>query len=986
MAHTASTIAMQLVAMLGVRPNVSGAVAYLDDGEIQYVSGRNLVRYDIESRAQRILQGTPELAGISAVATSGNRKLSAYAECAPDAAPVIVVYEWSTRRRKRTITGLDCGSAPVTHLAFTADCKHLVVQTGAPEWTLYYIALERGATARVLATHRNVAPSNKTISSVDCHPTDSTLIALTGRGFFKLLRLADDALKPIQVNLRRDPTHFTCHAWLPDDRLVLGAMNGELWLLEGGEFKRVIADAGAAALSAGSGGGLPASAGGSSVPTGATKPVSALLPFSKGFLAGCDGGLIKVLERSEDPRSQYKHTKTFAIGSDDTSCVVGLSLSPNDDDVAIMTAAGQVHGFKLSSHELYKPGDVLFRPLISPFHTHPAHLAALASGSTVTTAPEPEAALEAPPPASASTLRRSSLVGGLPASAPGGGAALSAAAAAANAAALDPLSQPNYGLTGIDVCVRKSTFITSAADRTVRVWNYAPHQGSDGMAGGGGSGGRFGGGKDGVDGASAGITATPALELVQRFPETPGCVSLHPSGFHALVGFESSLQLMNVLMDGLRAFKEFPIRNCGEAHFSYTGGMFGAVNGNTISVFGTYTCAPIVSLRAHADKVVAFAWSRDDRFIVSVSRDGVVIRHAVVVPNATSSSGSGSVPPSAGTVGLGGLTGAPSSAGGERPALVAGKAVNSYELKDLTPLAISTGANESGREVLISGILSRGGVARPVMRLVDMAASMAKDAVKADVNLGSQVVRGIECAVPSRILLAGMGASVERARPAASGPSLQPSASSAAADAPRLQERSRTVGGVMFAPGSTAGGSGAADDSSPLGGLHGSAILAATVGGSSGPAPAESSAAAPAAGLLAPDSAGSLRAYRLPPAADYVELVCHAGPVTRMAMLPNSRALITVGGDGSIALVAVNDLRPKSTGPTGGAGGSLALSSAGVGAGGASSLMEDGLPFADEILVTRADLEEVRKEKSDLEVRKDRGGRLAPALSAGMEV
>lgn len=52
----------------------------------------------------------------------------------------------------------------------------------------------------------------------------------------------------------------------------------------------------------------------------------------------------------------------------------------------------------------------------------------------------------------------------------------------------------------------------------------------------------------------------PQLDLVQRFPETPNCVAMHPTGLQVLVGFETSLQLMNVLMDSLRLFKEFPIR------------------------------------------------------------------------------------------------------------------------------------------------------------------------------------------------------------------------------------------------------------------------------------------------------------------------------------------------------------------------------------------------------------------------------------------
>jgi WD40 repeat protein len=138
--------------------------------------------------------------------------------------------------------------------------------------------------------------------------------------------------------------------------------------------------------------------------------------------------------------------------------------------------------------------------------------------------------------------------------------------------------------------------------------------------------------------------------LLQRFGEVPSCIALHPTGLTVVVGFESALQLMNVLMDSMRLYKEFPIRvsrlhvawnlhslrkgfiwflqNCAEVRFSHGGSMFAAVSNTAISVYGTYTCALVATLRGHADKVVSFVWSRDDRHIVSIGRDGLVVRFA----------------------------------------------------------------------------------------------------------------------------------------------------------------------------------------------------------------------------------------------------------------------------------------------------------------------------------------------------------------------
>jgi hypothetical protein len=102
----------------------------------------------------------------------------------------------------------------------------MVAQGGGPEWICHYIALERGSAARVVATLRNVTVPGKPVSQVDIHPLDPTLVAISGRGFLRFVRLMDDTLRAVQLNLRRDPGMFTCHCWLPDDRMVLGTVTG----------------------------------------------------------------------------------------------------------------------------------------------------------------------------------------------------------------------------------------------------------------------------------------------------------------------------------------------------------------------------------------------------------------------------------------------------------------------------------------------------------------------------------------------------------------------------------------------------------------------------------------------------------------------------------------------------------------------------------------------------------------------------------------
>ena len=68
----------QLHCMLGLRVGVPGALTYLDETDVQFISGRNLVRFDIDTRTQKIQSGTNDSAGITAVAVTTNRRYVIY--------------------------------------------------------------------------------------------------------------------------------------------------------------------------------------------------------------------------------------------------------------------------------------------------------------------------------------------------------------------------------------------------------------------------------------------------------------------------------------------------------------------------------------------------------------------------------------------------------------------------------------------------------------------------------------------------------------------------------------------------------------------------------------------------------------------------------------------------------------------------------------------------------------------------------------------
>jgi len=99
------------------------------------------------------------------------------------------------------------------------------------------------------------------------------------------------------------------------------------------------------------------------------------------------------------------------------------------------------------------------------------------------------------------------------------------------------------------------------------------------------------------------------------------------------------------------------------------------------------------------------------------------------------------------------------------------------------------------------------------------------------------------------------------------------------------------------------------------------------------------------AGVAEPEEPGAIRAYGFPPQAhEYTEYQTHAGPVTRMCVTHDDGTIFTTGEDGTLYIYEV---RRKDKGTR--------------------RDKEGALPFADEILVTKAFLEEKQAALLDFE-------------------
>ena len=94
--------------MFGFRADVADNVAYTEDGAVAYPAGHNVVLYSADTKTQRLIPGTLESEGITALCVSGNKKLLAVAERSEKA--MITVYDLQTLKRRKVLMGSDAGS------------------------------------------------------------------------------------------------------------------------------------------------------------------------------------------------------------------------------------------------------------------------------------------------------------------------------------------------------------------------------------------------------------------------------------------------------------------------------------------------------------------------------------------------------------------------------------------------------------------------------------------------------------------------------------------------------------------------------------------------------------------------------------------------------------------------------------------------------------------------------------------------------------
>eukprot|EP00929_Paragymnodinium_shiwhaense_P023266 TRINITY_DN1460_c0_g2_i1.p1 TRINITY_DN1460_c0_g2~~TRINITY_DN1460_c0_g2_i1.p1 ORF type:complete len:1226 (+),score=432.73 TRINITY_DN1460_c0_g2_i1:97-3774(+) len=352
-------ITLQHRHVFGIKADVKNNVHYVEETQIIYPAGTNTVLWQADQKQQKFFQGSPGVDGITCLAVNSTKRYMAVAEkntgnaiedkdtsCA-----MVTIFDLVTTKKRRTLANPECDAPEFVSVAFSADNKFLLTQTGPSpsgkhDWTLMYWMWDK---ARLVASLKVSNAQNAPVRECSFNPMDSSIVTVVGDGIFKFFQLKE-GLKQLPVQAPK-LANFLCHSWLSDDKLLVCCESGELMLYDNaGEL-----------VSA-------------KLQSSPSEPRSAtcVLTFSKGFITGGDDGYIRVFEKSEDPKELYKRTKAIQIEGGASTCVRSLALSPSEEVLAVATSKAQLLQLSLLGQDLLKAEEApVFEPVLTPFHTGP---------------------------------------------------------------------------------------------------------------------------------------------------------------------------------------------------------------------------------------------------------------------------------------------------------------------------------------------------------------------------------------------------------------------------------------------------------------------------------------------------------------------------------------------------------------------------------------------------------------------------------------
>ncbi|XP_043941309.1 cilia- and flagella-associated protein 57 [Protopterus annectens] len=357
--------------IFGLRSGVTNNICYVDEQTIIFPSGNNCVKYNIDQKWQKFIQGSEKSLGMQALAISPNHRYLAVAEKGSDKATVTVYDLQIIPSKKRKVLSVsDFAVQEFVSLAFSPDSRYLITQTGQPEWTLVYWMWDK---QKVMATAKTGSSTNP-VTQVSFNPQDNTQLCVTGNNVFRLYRYAEATLKQTSFQ-KMEGQNFLCHAWVSEDHVIAGTEAGKLYLFESADVRWEMN-----LRQESSPHDTSRTAEHSERESQLTllPRVTALVTYSKGFACSAGPGTVILFEKTEE-KEFYRKNREIRIPQDQHSYdpaqselqeITTLCVSPSEETLLASTNQSQLYSISFSSAEMGKGDQAHFEHLTYSFHSN----------------------------------------------------------------------------------------------------------------------------------------------------------------------------------------------------------------------------------------------------------------------------------------------------------------------------------------------------------------------------------------------------------------------------------------------------------------------------------------------------------------------------------------------------------------------------------------------------------------------------------------
>ncbi|XP_005410691.1 PREDICTED: cilia- and flagella-associated protein 57 isoform X2 [Chinchilla lanigera] len=389
-----STVVAQSLHVFGLRSHVTNNIFFFDEQIVIFPAGNHCVKYNVDQKWQKFIPGSDKSQDMLTLSISPNRRYLAISEVVQEK-PTITIYELSCIpcRKRKVLSNFDFSVQRFTSMAFSPDSKYLLTQTSPPESNLVYWLWEK---QKVMAIIR-ADTQNNPIYQVSFNPQDNTQVCVTGNGMFKLLRFAEGTLK--QTNFQRgEPQNYLAHAWLSEDKIIIGTDTGKLFLFESGDQRwetnimvkeptngskslDVIRESESLVEFPPASSPLPSYehmvTSTSQTDHQAMPRVFAIAAYSKGFACSAGPGRVLLFEKIEE-KDIYRESREIRIPVDpqsndpsqsDKQDVLCMCFSPSEETLVASTSKNQLYTITMSLTEISKGEAAHFEYLLYPLHS-----------------------------------------------------------------------------------------------------------------------------------------------------------------------------------------------------------------------------------------------------------------------------------------------------------------------------------------------------------------------------------------------------------------------------------------------------------------------------------------------------------------------------------------------------------------------------------------------------------------------------------------